>query len=225
MKNKNGKSNIHDKYDKEFYLHKCMQNPLMLINTPIEYRTKKICDKAFNIDPTLIAILPNKYRSRDKCDLIIEKYPCMLRYIPEDFLTKLIVENILNIHPMLVCCVPDKFLKEDNYNMLSALVKKEPNTIKYMPYSFITEEICIFIIKNNPELISYLPKKICKNIFENKPNILLYYLKKPVQYVEMTEEYRIREINNYIIGYKYIVGRRGYKYISPNTRKFSDNFL
>ena len=222
---KNKYRNIYDNFDKEFYLKKCIQNPLMLIYTPIEYRTKKICDNAFNIDPTLIAILPDRYRTKDKCDLILEKYPFMLRYIPEHFLTKSIIQNILNIYPMLVCCVPDKFLKEDNYYMLSALVKKEPNTIKYMPYSFITEEICIFIIKNNPELISYLPKKICKNIFENKPNILLYYLSKPVQYSEMTEEYRISEINNYIVGYKHIVGYKGYKYVSPNTRKFSDNFL
>ena len=132
--------------------------------------------------------LPEKYKTKELCDIAVKENPVALKYVPEDMITPDLCESVV---------------KENGYNL------------KDVPFKHRTEEICEMAIKDNGYALRYVPSsqrtfEICDAAFadvradNDKWKDLCLFLEE-----EVPEDFQdeIAEKNDFDMGGGYTIPR------------------
>ena len=67
----------------------------------------------------LVWCIPEKFKTREMCDKIVEKSPNFIKYIPDYFITREMCNKAFEKNPRNIYHIPDYFITEEMYKQYS----------------------------------------------------------------------------------------------------------
>jgi tetratricopeptide (TPR) repeat protein len=208
--------------DEDFYIDAVKINPNILCFLPVSKRTKNVYIESLRhsgisinyiceIDEDVINILletenfgedflykiPEKYKTKELCDIALKYNPKSFEYVPDVYKTRKMCLDVLSKSGSMIHFVPQSLLKYTINNvevqdteLISTAIKNDPYIlIDLMANYNITHELYIDALKNEPSLLKYIPKEIkdvelC-NVSVDGNGSMLEYVPKEIQTYDM----------------------------------------
>ena len=95
--------------------------------------------KALEVDPWLLAYVPDNLRTRGMCEKSVNIEPWLSVYIRDNIKTKEMRENAINRKRWLLECIPDNLKTQ---KICRNAVEEGTSMPKYVPDQYIMQEMC-----------------------------------------------------------------------------------
>jgi len=141
------------------------RSPYSIEYIPEEYITERQCLQAIKCSGYLLNDIPMKYRTKEICMIAMQSDSSPdFKDIPKEFLDKDIylswlMNSSFKIDPLKK--IPEQFY---DYDIYLAAVKADGRELKYVPKELISSEMCYEAIRKDSEAAKYIPP----NLFSEK---------------------------------------------------------
>lgn len=140
---------------------------------PMRCRSKSLCDFAFEIDTDSVIYFPEELRTIDRIEKAFEKNKNLYYLLSEDRRTRKAKRNSLYYNGNLL-----KHMKNSPNGLCRIAINATPESIQYVPKSYLDQDICIKVLSSDGLLIKHIPldllnDKIIHTAINQNPESLL----------------------------------------------------
>ena len=123
---------------------------------PEKYITKELCELAIRQDENALQYIPKKLMTKKLCELAIKKDGWTLQYIPEDLITKELCKIAVKNNGYALCHILEKYRTKELYTMA---IQQNGLALVYIQKGLRTKEICEIAVKQNGLAIKFVPEE------------------------------------------------------------------
>jgi len=130
---------------------------------PMKYRTKKLCEKAFNNNPAeTIEHIPVQFHTLEMHKKVIDIRAVYISRIPEEVLSDEIIRYALSKSAASLGGIPEERRTEEICNYASSV---SATAFSHIPNKYKTYDICLRAVMANPKLIKKVPVEVLNQQF------------------------------------------------------------
>ena len=123
---------------------------------PEKYFTKEICELAVSENGRALEYIPEELKTPELCKLAANNNGMAWAYIPKGLITQELCNIAIQKNDDILDFVPEKYKTKDFYTLL---IKKNGKQIFNTPKELITKELCELAIQQNGMALYYIPEK------------------------------------------------------------------
>ena len=135
---------------------------------PEKYRTKELCELVIKQNGIALEFIPKELITEELCELAVKQNGWSLDFVPEYLKTKEMCKLAVKQSGWAIKYVPEEYITKE---MCELAVKNDGYALQYVPEKLITEELCELAVKNDGRIIffikKYLTPELCKLAVEN----------------------------------------------------------
>ncbi len=130
---------------------------------PVQYRTKDLCEKAFNNNPAgSIEFIPSQFHTLEMHEKVIDIKPIYVGRIPEDVLSDEIIYYAISKSAAALGGIPEERRTEE---ICAYATNISLSAFSHIPRKYRTYDICLKAVIFNPKLIKKVPVEILNQQF------------------------------------------------------------
>ena len=143
---------------------------------PDKYKTKELCEIAVQQNGYALEYVPEKLKTKELCELAIEQNGMALQHVPEELGKKYFYDKEAKKNGEYLRFIPDEYITKE---MCESAFQQDIQLYKDFPEHFKTYQYSLILIKNNSMLLCNVPEKLrtkelCELAVQQNGNSLQY---------------------------------------------------